>query len=103
MSFKAESGSGRGIDSIGPFGWVRDLVQKAHQSGSYSYDEATLTRIAERWRRLEQKCQKAQRDAEPMVRVQPPGLDAEASGYVAKMANASGKAYLESLKQEEIY
>ncbi|WP_199430771.1 PE domain-containing protein [Qaidamihabitans albus] len=97
-----ESANGEPERSDDPFQWVNDFVQRTQQSGSFAYDEPTLSRIADRWQRIADRCQEGRQAAYPMTTVTGPGLD-PASITMAAKVNDSGRAYLQSLTSVQRY
>jgi len=70
--------------------------------GGWEFDEATLTRIMQRWFQIADICINAMDDSKPMREIQAPGLEM-ASEYYAEKANKSGFAYLDTVVQMRDY
>ncbi|WP_020671227.1 PE domain-containing protein [Amycolatopsis nigrescens] len=85
-----------------PTGGVTEMFQRMDQSGSWSFDEPTLTAIATEWQALADDCQNATDGSLPMTQVVGPGLD-PASAYMANKANASGADYQRMVGEMMIY
>ncbi|MEU6646229.1 PE domain-containing protein [Saccharomonospora sp. NPDC046836] len=94
--------SAQNKDKANPAGWVEQIGQATNQLGSFAYDEGTLTRIADRWQLIADRCRDAIGEAMPLTKVVGPGLDL-ASGAMADKANASGQAYLNMMKSMRAY
>ncbi|MEU6643278.1 hypothetical protein ABZ863_12085 [Saccharomonospora sp. NPDC046836] len=94
--------SAQNKDKANPASWVEQIGQATNQLGSFAYDEATLTRIADRWQLIADKCDDALGKSDRLTNIVGPGLDPGSNAMAAK-ANESGHAYVDMMKSMRAY